>query len=361
MTSNWSFDKKFIEDVIAKGYVLLDDPKLSKATKKSIRTDIQTFTRFTNGDFDSRPTFIPKPPHDLEKLKHYILRRMESQYHNLGEETILWTMDLGYEEIFKIKGRNKKTILTLDDQVETTLETYHDHSKRLLKAAKPILSNDIIRQIQEVKNLGTSSYCYYDEITGLPYLILNPKNASWITAHETEHAVEELRKLEGHRYYAELGPILIELLFNDTLYKNQGFLNVGDYKDRMLDAEEQLLTLFNYFEIMLTFASMNFNVPTDVFVKEFQEICESDTQEGLIDFLREEIAPTDLVDDMAYLYSYLKAIELREQLQTSKQDCAYVLEPHLKTKKFTFTPKKENFDIYRRFHEEMVSKTKQSK
>ena len=37
MTSNWSFDKKFIEDVIAKGYVLLDDPKLSKSTKKVLK------------------------------------------------------------------------------------------------------------------------------------------------------------------------------------------------------------------------------------------------------------------------------------------------------------------------------------
>ena len=358
MVSKWQLDKKFMEDVISKGYVLLDDSKLSKTTKKDIRTDIKTFNRFLEGDFEYKPTIVTKPPHDIEKLKTYILRRMENQYHNLGEEIILWTMDLYCEEIFKPKGRNEKTFLTLDEQVDTTIETYSDHSKSFLKIAKLILSNDIIKQIQEVSGMKKTSYCYYDEITGLPYLILNPKEAPWITTHETQHAVEEIRKLEGHRFFSELGPIFMELLMNDTLYKNQGFLNVGDFKDRMLDTKEQLLTMFNYFDIMLSFACMNFDVPTDVFIKEFQEVCEEEDEETLIKLLREEIVPTDIEEDMSYLYSYLNAIELREQVQSTNQDCAYILEPYLKTRKFAFTPSKEKFDIYRRFNEEMTSKVK---
>ena len=33
-------------------------------------------------------------------------------YHNLGEKIILWTMDLSCEEIFKMKGNNKKQRIT---------------------------------------------------------------------------------------------------------------------------------------------------------------------------------------------------------------------------------------------------------
>lgn len=61
---------------------------------------------------------------------------------------------------------------------------------------------------------------------------------------------------------------------------------------------------------------------------------------------------------MTYLYSYLKALELREEALSSKQDVAYILEPHLKSKKLTFTPDKEKFKVYKRFQEEMYSKTK---
>lgn len=360
MTTNWSFDPKFIEMVIKKGYVLLEDPKMPKSKKKNIRTDIATFKRFLSGDFENKSEIIANPPQDIERLKSYILTRMAKQYKTLGEELIIWTMDLCYEEIFKIRGQGRKTTLSLDEQVELTMENYQEHSPHIFRHARPILKDDVIHLVQEVPNLEGSSYCYHDEITDLPYLIINPNQAPWVVNHETEHAIEEFRRIIPHKFYSELGPILFETLFNDMLYKQQGFLNKGDYSDRIKDTEEQLLMLFHYFDIMLVFAGMNFQVPTDVFLQEFQEICEDETETGLKNFLREEIAPADIVDEMSYLYSYLKAIELREGIHKLKQDCTYTLDPYIKTKKFDFTPRKESFAIYRRFTEEMQSKTKKS-
>ena len=81
----------------------------------------------------------------------------------------------------------------------------------------------------------------------------------------------------------------------------------------MIDTEETLVRLVRYFDVMLTFKQHNFEVPTDLFLREFSDVCDLDTEEGLKDFLREEIAPADIVDDMTYMYSYLKAIELREK------------------------------------------------
>lgn len=357
MKTNWNFNKQFIKEVISKGYVLLDDPKLPKIAKKSIKTDISTFTRFINGNFELKD-FVAKPPHDVEKLKSYILTRMQYQYKTLGEDLINWTRDLCCEGIFKLNGKNNNTDLSIDDQAELTIENYSKNSRRFLTIAKPVLSDEIIRQIQITPELKNTSYCYNDEITDLPYLIINPKQAPWILNHETQHAIEAIKKYDSHRLYGELGSIFFELLFNDVLYKNQGYLLQGDYGIRQKDTEKTLLMLYNYFQIMLNFKARNFDVPTDVFQQEFLKICNSNEENDLINFLRTEIAPPDIVDDMTYLYSYFKAIELREELLTHKQDSAYLLEPYIKTKKFNFTPNTESFSTYKRFTEEMKEKSK---
>ncbi len=356
MTTNWTLDEKFIAEVIKRGYTLLEDDRLPKSKRKSIKTDLDTFIRFQNGDFENKSGIIPKPPRNIDKLKNYILKRMKAQYDELGEELILWTMDLYFEKIFEIRGRCQKTKLTIDEQKEITLENYDKNSKLHLKIARPILSDDIIRQVQNVPYLDSSSYCYYDEITTLPFIIVDAMQAPWILNHETEHAVEEIKKISGTKYYSELGPILFELLFNDILYKNQGFLNKGDYSDRMIDTEETLVRLVRYFDVMLTFKQHNFEVPTDLFLREFSDVCDLDTEEGLKDFLREEIAPADIVDDMTYMYSYLKAIELREK-HNPNEDFSYAITPHIKSKKINFTPSENSFEIYRNFTREMQEKT----
>ena len=357
MTANWNFDQQFIKDVIAKGYVLLEDPKISTYKKKNIRIDIKKFQAFLRGDFEisERTQTLPR---NIETLKKEMLKKMQEQYKTLGEELILWTMDLCYLEIFKSKKNAKKTNLSIESQAELTLENYAQNAPGYRQTAEQILSPTIIRQVQEVPDLEDTSYCYYDEITELPFLIVNPKQAPWALNHETQHAVEELKKLEANRYFHELGPILLELLFNDTLYKNQGFLNKGDYSDRIEDSEETIRRLYRYFDIMLTFAQTNFQVPTDVFLDEFSNICYASSEEGIVDFIREEVEPSEMVDEMAYLYSYLRAIELREQIHDKKQDCIQLLEPHLTSKRFVFKPTEESFATYRRFTQEMKSKTK---
>ena len=38
MTTNWTIDQKFIEEVIKRGYTLLEDGRLTKSRRKSIKT-----------------------------------------------------------------------------------------------------------------------------------------------------------------------------------------------------------------------------------------------------------------------------------------------------------------------------------
>ena len=60
---------------------------------------------------------------------------------------------------------------------------------------------------------------------------------------------------------------------------------------------------------------------------------------------------------MNYLFSYLKAIELRERTIITKRTGDSILEPYINSNKFKFYPPKDIF-IYERYIEEMKGKTK---
>ena len=59
---------------------------------------------------------------------------------------------------------------------------------------------------------------------------------------------------------------------------------------------------------------------------------------------------------MRYLFSFLKAIELREAKINNPQ--AELLEPYIKSKKFNFEIPQDSFRVYDRYIEEMNQKVK---
>ena len=81
-------------------------------------------------------------------------------------------------------------------------------------------------------------------------------------------------------------------------------------------------------------------------------------EEKIISYIREEAIPSEKEEDMNYLLSYLKAIELREKTLEEKVDCSDTLTNYLNSKVLKFTPADDKFNIYRRYISEMKSKTK---
>ena len=51
MENKWEFDKEYLEELIIKGNELLNSNMISRAKKKLIQEDIETFSRFLCGDF----------------------------------------------------------------------------------------------------------------------------------------------------------------------------------------------------------------------------------------------------------------------------------------------------------------------
>lgn len=355
MTTNWQLDKDYLRKVIETGIEKLNDPTLSKSKKSLIKYDIETFKRFLQDDYENRDTYSTNFPKNIEKLKEYILTKMQRQYKTLGEDLIRWIIKLSQTNIFESQISSHSTQLSIEEQAELTLKTYENNSKKLLIPARTIILNNQINQIQQALSLETSSYCHHDDITNLPYLIINPTEAPWILNHEVEHGVEGLLNYKKHDLYTELGPHFFELLFLDELYKKQNNIASGDYQARIDDAAYFLKTLSSYFKIMLLFASVNFNVPTTIFIDTFienQHIYEN----NLIEYLKEEIATDEQVNNMCYLFSFLKAIELREK-NKKVGDSIDLLEPYITTQKFIFSIPQDNFKPYQRYISEQKQKT----
>lgn len=354
---NWQFDKKNLEQIIRQGYILLENPEISRNQRNDIITDINTFTSFLYDEYENQTEFIPKPPKDIERLKRYTLSRMKKQYQSLGTSLINWIMDLYNTDIFQFENAEQKNNMGIDEQAELTLENYSKNSKKTYKPALKLIKNTKTPQIQQVLSLYSSSYCYHNSITNKPYLIINPTTDPWIFNHEVEHAVETTTQKYIHPLYPELGPIFFELLFNDILYNHQGFLNKGDYSERITECRYELNSLYRYLYAMQVFAKDSFVVSTEKFKQTFMEIT-GISEENICTYIREEAVPSDKEEDLQYLLAYLKGIELRERARSKKEDCSDLLSTYLNSQTLNFTPTPEKFNIYKAYVNEMKSKTK---
>ena len=108
---------------------------------------------------------------------------------------------------------------------------------------------------------------------------------------------------------------------------------------------------------MKIFAKSSFNITTDQFKQTFMDITGLG-EDKIVSYIREEAIPSDKEEDINYLLSYLKAIELRETTIEEKVDCTDTLTSYLNSKVLKFTPTDDKFNIYRRYISEMKKKTK---
>ena len=159
-----------------------------------------------------------------------------------------------------------------------------------------------------------------------------------------------------HAWYEELGAHYFEILFLDVLYDRQGYLLSSDYSLRVDGAKDLLDFLYEYLNCILIFARSNFDTSLDKFMEIIMDIYDVDLEEA-IDIMKEELVTTEQIETLDYLFSYLKAIELRERTFITKRTSDSILEPYINSKRFKFYLPKD-IGIYERYIEEMKQKTR---
>lgn len=354
----WHFDKKHLNNIIVEGKRMLDVSELTRRMRQSIKIDIETFQNYILDDYEmkSLTSYNKTIPKDIDKLKEYILIKMKKHYDILGRDFIIWILNLADSGIFEQNYCGEDTTeLSTSEVVELTIKNYEKNFPKFLDFARKIILDDTIKQIHF--HDGDDSYCHHDSITGESYILIDSLSATCIFNHEVEHAIEDKLMYPTSRFYFELGPIFSEMLFNEELYKKKGYLESGDVEFRIDETDYLLDELFSYFNILLFLASKNFNLSTSEFLQLFSNYMELEPC-LLVEYLREEIASDSMIENMTYLFSFLKAIELRELTMNSKSDMLYVFEHYLKNKKFYFHIPKDGYNVYSRYIEEVKQKVR---
>ena len=142
-----------------------------------------------------------------------------------------------------------------------------------------------------------------------------------------------------------------------TERNEKGHLENGDFDFRIDETATLLECVNDYFKVLISFAEKGFDVSTNEFITTFQSFKEMGL-DSLEEYLREEIASGEILDDMNYVFSFLKAIELREKRMNSNNSQSELLEHHIKRKSFHFMIPQNGYKPYERYVEEMNQKVK---
>lgn len=351
------FDRKFLKETREKGIRLLKEKNLPAKVLKDIKEDVGMYTRFLAGDFNlvKKPIM---PFSDINTLKSYILLTMAEHYKLFGPELLKWVISLNGEQIFESSEVScMYSDLSTYEQAENALLLYKKYNKKFYEQALEIYSYKSVCQVQEDYNLISSSYCTFCSITNLPLIVVNPFKAPTVVNHETQHGVEYMLDFNTHELYRELGSIMFELLSLDQLFNRRGFLYLTDYSSRTNEMADSLPFLSKYFELILDFSKDQFNISTDDFLLRVGS--KFSKEENTIQVFLEKELVGNLVDErLEYFFSYLKAIELREEILVNKEVGIERLDGFLRDSRFNFTPPKNGFKVYEKYIRELEQKSR---
>lgn len=349
----WQFDESTIKDAINAGNRFLLDKSISKKQRREIITDINRFQAFLNGDFE-----LTKRKKELQgvHLKNNILKSMKKHSKLFKHDLISWLIGLEQSGIFFRSDELPPFKIDINDAANYTLDNYRYNAPLFHNYAYELLKNKKINLIHETQ-LNFSSYCFYSDILQLPFIVIGTDDEASALNHEIQHAIEYLLGISTNHYYSEFGPIYFETLFNDHLYNQYGNISLSANLNRIYDTKKQLEIIKCYLYCMCIFSYNNFDVDDNFFFETFQEITGLQGKE-LTDFLNEEILEQELNETLSYLFSFLKAIEIRSLELKNDMEAKRKFNQILYSRRFSFKKPQNGFQVYKDFVEEIKEKAR---
>lgn len=364
-TNKWTFDKKLLEEGIEKGQIALNDEKLSLTDSIGIEQDLEFFHNMLMGNLSNQnPNLYYYEDMDLEdddisfeELKEETLNRCREYHSTIGTRAINLIIKLCEEEIFYIPSELPIDSLSMDEQVEYTIKNYEKHAKDFLEKAKELLLVDKPRFVQMSKKNDITSYVHYSSILEEPFLVINPNERTSILNHEIEHAIELSKRLDNvdNDIYCEVGSIYFELLFCDLLYEQTNKRYSSDFQERVYETTTTILNLYPIFRFIKEIHKRNYTINDDTFIRLCEEYLNINSLEELTEFIDITFSYKYVIEQIRYVFSHLKAIELREQTIRTKRSSQDLLLESIK-RPLTYTKPNEKIKIYQRYLNEIERK-----
>lgn len=365
-TSKWNFDKKLLEEGVSIGEKSLSDDNTPMSEKVGIEQDLEFFYNMLSGNFSNESDdlyycedldFEEEKELSFKELKDEIIAKCIEYYCMLGSRAINLIIKIAEEEIFYIPDKFPIQTLTMDEQVEYTIKNYEKHEKDFLSKAKELLLIEKPRLIQMSKDEDISSYVHYSSVLEEPFIIVNPNERTSILNHEIEHAIELSKKIDNadNNIYCEVGSIYFELLFCDLLYEKGILKYSSDFQERVGDTANTIADLYPIFKFIKEIYKKGNSLSDDEFLKLCQDHLEINNLEVLQDFSDIRLTPEYIDEQIRYVFSHLKAIELREQTIRTKRSSKELLIESFK-KPLTYRNPDEKVKIYQRYLNEIERK-----
>ena len=365
-TNKWKFDKKILEEGIEKGHKALSDENLSLTDSMGIEQDLEFFYNMLSGNLSNQTLNLhyyedidleDNDEISFEEIKEEVLNRCHNYYFIIGTRAINLIIKLCEEGVFYIPSELPLDILSMDEQVEYTIKNYEQHAKDFLVKAKELILPKRPQFIQTTKKKDITSYVHYSSILEEPFIVVNPNERTSILNHELEHAIELSKKLDNvnNNIYCEVGSIYFEMLFCDLLYEQTNKKYSSDFQERVYETSTTLLRLYPIFKFLKEINKRKYIVSDDTFKRLCEEYLDIDNLEDLAEFFETSFSPDYVNEQIRYVFSHLKAIELREQTIRTKRSSQDLLIESFK-RPLTYSNYNEKVKVYQRYLSEIESK-----
>ena len=354
----WNFDRIYLKEKLIECNERLDDPALLLLEKLETMKNIDFLKNMIKHNFSNKcePIYIPSEYYEEEKLKIPELKVLMinaciEYLYKYGQRAINLIIKLYEDNIFYVPNEKNVRELSIEEQEEYTIKNYENNSKFLLPTAKEFL-NLKHSHIQHVSIVD--SYCYYSKLLDkIPFIVVNPEEFNSILNHELQHALEFIYGLNDDLKYKEIGSIYFELLFCDTLYEQDNKYS-DDFRYRVTESSLSIEKIYPFFKFINILKSKKFDVTDEEFIK----LCEKElevSEEYIQDYIERNIDSGHFQELIEYLFSHLKAIDIREKTQKNDEDSLKTLMDNYK-KPLTYNNLNEKVLVYKRYLSEIESK-----
>lgn len=347
----WKFNEQLLQETICIGKYYLEHNDLTSQEKAEIKSDISRFKRFINGDFETTSTYRHL---SLPMIKKSVLASMKKYRRLFNREFREWLINLQQSNIFRYGQYIPRFKLSIDTMADETLTLYGNQAPHFFLQAEALLSEKI--SLIHYTKTDSSSFCFYSSLLDLPMIIINSKDDASVLTHEIQHGIEYLKDIPTHIFYHELGPIYFELIFSDQTFKSYGKKALATPLERIQDTEDFLKILKVYVYCLSVFEKFDFDIDDELFLNTFSDISGIYGEE-LLELLTEEFTNPEISESLGYLFSFLKAIEIRDMLKQNDLNGILIFNQLLFSKKFKFVPP-PTLEPYKRFVKEMKQKVK---
>lgn len=356
--SNFEFDRKFLQDTVSMLNAKLSDKSLSVIEKASVENDLHFFNNMLKGNFENTDDdfyYCEEDYYDSDDSDYTVddfvkmfLEKCRELYCVLGVRAINLIIKLYEDGVFYHPSYIERKVLPIEEQAEYTIKNYEKNSKKLLVPAKKILFPKDYSHIQCVDSLDESSYCYFSEILHEPFVVVDPENGESILNHEVEHACESILGIDNKIIFEEVGSIFHELLFSDLLMSKLGNDYLTSFDERVIESTCYIERLYPLFCLIKYLKKYDFEISKDKLLKLCWDYGLVDEETNFYDFVNDNVVNCGFDTMINYLFSHLKAIELREKLLLTKKDSLDLLVEEM-SKPLTYRCSDDKVLIYKRF------------